>query len=44
MAAYLFLADRRRERELAELLSVELLGQGSGEAASKQIQAWLGEQ
>lgn len=44
MAAYLFLADRRREVEMAQDLSVFALGQhGDGKAVTKQIDSWMDE-
>jgi hypothetical protein len=35
------LADRRRERQLGELLSVEMLAQGEGKVAVDQMRKWL---
>ena len=41
MSAFLFLANRRRETEMAELLGVVALGaQGTGEAIKKQQEKW----
>jgi hypothetical protein len=42
LAAYGFLAARRREQEMAQLLGVVSLGtNGDGEKVSKQIEQWI---
>jgi hypothetical protein len=41
----LFLADRRREREMAQMLAITSMGtNGDGDAIKKQLDAWLGDQ
>lgn len=41
MVAYLFLKDRRKERDLSALLTVIMTGsQGDAEAVNKQLEKW----
>lgn len=45
MSAYIFLAGRRREREMAQALGVASLANSEdGDAISKQIKTWEDDQ